>query len=298
MRFDINSGSRISSAGDAYAETKKVYRKLQPQDFAAIVIVLGVLPVAFLFEITYVFSFFFEFLSDTWFFKVAPLAYCGLNVYLNLYKIVKVGPNGNASDLPSVQKPGYKFCHSCNVNSPPRAHHCPVCETCVMRRDHHCSFGAVCIGHFNQRYFVAAIFNLMVVASIIAWYNFELVLMKIPVRPVDYWFFMFPQVAVAFRFITIYQFSMLMLFASSFAVVLFTAYLISAQVFCIYRGQTRVEYLLGIHAYNLGTMENIKQALGRRWPLIFISPFISSPLESDGITFRTVDTEPQQTKYL
>ncbi|RCN35775.1 DHHC zinc finger domain protein [Ancylostoma caninum] len=46
----------------------------------------------------------------------------------------------------------FRYCHSCHANSPPRAYHCPVCDVCCFRRDHHCSFGAVCVGHFNQSY--------------------------------------------------------------------------------------------------------------------------------------------------
>uniref|UniRef100_A0A914RL69 Uncharacterized protein n=1 Tax=Parascaris equorum TaxID=6256 RepID=A0A914RL69_PAREQ len=45
-----------------------------------------------------------------------------------------------------------------------------------------------------------------------------------------------------------------------------------------------------VHAYQLGFMENVRQALGRRWPLIFLSAFISSPLASDGLSFMMRET--------
>jgi len=36
---------------------------------------------------------------------------------------------------------------------PYRAHHCRVCDRCVLKMDHHCIFLAQCIGHFNYKYF-------------------------------------------------------------------------------------------------------------------------------------------------
>ncbi|PIO60736.1 hypothetical protein TELCIR_17760, partial [Teladorsagia circumcincta] len=47
--------------------------------------------------------------------------------------------------------------------------------------------------------------------------------------------------------------------------------------------------LQDVHAYQLGVMDNIRQCLGTRWPLIFISPFIPSHLPSDGMSFVTRD---------
>ena len=50
-----------------------------------------------------------------------------------------------------------------------------VCDMCVFRRDHHCSFGAVCVGHFNQRYFMASILNLLpLMAALTKWVLFNL----------------------------------------------------------------------------------------------------------------------------
>ncbi|RYH30106.1 hypothetical protein EON65_06300 [archaeon] len=44
------------------------------------------------------------------------------------------------------------FCKKCNFPKPDRAHHCSICNTCVMRMDHHCPWLSNCVGLRNYRY--------------------------------------------------------------------------------------------------------------------------------------------------
>ena len=53
---------------------------------------------------------------------------------------------------------GWKPCVPCSFTKPPRCHHCPICDKCVLKRDHHCFFARNCIGLKNQRFFI--VFNL------------------------------------------------------------------------------------------------------------------------------------------
>lgn len=56
------------------------------------------------------------------------------------------GPNA-AIEVPT------KYCKSCNIWRPPRAHHCRECDNCVETQDHHCVWLNNCVGRRNYRYF-------------------------------------------------------------------------------------------------------------------------------------------------
>ncbi|KAL7978276.1 hypothetical protein Chor_014815 [Crotalus horridus] len=53
------------------------------------------------------------------------------------------------------------------------------------------------------------------------------------------------------------------------------------------RGQTTKEWFEGNRQYHLGWRENLRQVMGDRWLLAFLTPFVGSPLPGDGITFQT-----------
>lgn len=46
-----------------------------------------------------------------------------------------------------------KYCKTCNIWRPPRAHHCRLCDNCIETQDHHCVWVNNCIGRRNYRYF-------------------------------------------------------------------------------------------------------------------------------------------------
>jgi len=54
-----------------------------------------------------------------------------------------------------------KKCLTCHNFKPLRAHHCSICDICVLRMDHHCPWINNCVGHYNQRYFLLMIFYVL-----------------------------------------------------------------------------------------------------------------------------------------
>ncbi|XP_052798311.1 uncharacterized protein LOC128230241 [Mya arenaria] len=61
----------------------------------------------------------------------------------------------------------WTFCEPCGIHTPPRAHHCPLCQTCILKRDHHCFVAASCVGFRNLRHFCVFLFY-AVLATIFA----------------------------------------------------------------------------------------------------------------------------------
>ena len=65
--------------------------------------------------------------------------------------IKSAGSEHNAMDVPT------KYCKTCNIWRPPRAHHCRVCNSCIETQDHHCVWLNNCVGRRNYRYFFSFI---------------------------------------------------------------------------------------------------------------------------------------------
>ncbi|GIL73536.1 hypothetical protein Vretifemale_3674 [Volvox reticuliferus] len=47
----------------------------------------------------------------------------------------------------------HKYCITCNIWRPERAHHCRVCGFCMDHFDHHCGTMGTCIARLNHRFF-------------------------------------------------------------------------------------------------------------------------------------------------
>ena len=60
------------------------------------------------------------------------------------------------ADLRKLEDPVYhQTCKKCkDAWKPPRAYHCKVCNTCIMKMDHHCVWISNCVGAGNSKAFL------------------------------------------------------------------------------------------------------------------------------------------------
>jgi len=89
------------------------------------------------------------------------------------------GPAATGSTNTAMEVPT-KYCKSCNIWRPPRAHHCRICDACIETQDHHCVWLNNCVGRRNYRQFftfvatgtILALFLLAAsLAHILVWMN-------------------------------------------------------------------------------------------------------------------------------
>lgn len=51
-----------------------------------------------------------------------------------------------------------RWCKKCDQEKPMRAHHCSVCNACVLRMDHHCPWINNCVGYRNHGHYLRFLF--------------------------------------------------------------------------------------------------------------------------------------------
>ncbi|RKO88262.1 DHHC palmitoyltransferase-domain-containing protein, partial [Blyttiomyces helicus] len=85
-----------------------------------------------------------------------------LSIWVNYY----LGVTTDAGGVPAAHDPMEerdskargrrkpRWCKKCAGYKPPRAHHCSVCDRCILKMDHHCPWLNNCVGHNNQSHFV------------------------------------------------------------------------------------------------------------------------------------------------
>lgn len=96
------------------------------------------------------------------YFHLALIGFLTMNIIGNFYYLQRIDSSAKRKNLPSILYSSWKYCHFCQINCPPRAYHCPVCDECILRRDQHCMFSGSCVGFYNHRYYLMALIYVMI----------------------------------------------------------------------------------------------------------------------------------------
>ena len=217
---------------------------------------------------------------------------CGLFVYFNVITSFFLLSTTNSTTarhiLPSILKPGWRYCSECQTNSPPRSSHCWLCNSCVLRRDHHCMFSGSCVGHQNQRYFLTLLFYLTVGSIYCNYLNFDYTFeilggfswrsVLTMILPLLSW-----TIGIAGTVTFAVSFVSAMCIVSLFLFIILMFY----HGRNVFYGQTCNERNRGINDYNYGWKTNIRIVLGERWYCSWLCPLITSPPLGDGFEFKS-----------
>ncbi|XP_029708448.2 probable palmitoyltransferase ZDHHC24 [Aedes albopictus] len=189
----------------------------------------------------------------------------------------------------------WHLCSTCEAVAPPRSWHCNTCGTCVLKRDHHCVFTGCCIGHRNHRYFIMFVLHLFVAtlyASVLNNYFIWFVrgeefrnwtsLVKI----------VFPLAMLVIDTSTKQYY--LVIYLINMVGMMFTGVLLIYHGRLILNG--RVVHERNSQEYDLGWKENLRMVLGKRWRLVWLSPFLKSKLPHNGVNWDEVQREAAKSK--
>ncbi|XP_030562502.1 probable palmitoyltransferase ZDHHC24 [Drosophila novamexicana] len=187
----------------------------------------------------------------------------------------------------------WHLCTHCQMLVPPRAWHCRLCNCCMLKRDHHCNVTANCVGHLNQRYFVALLFHLSLGCGTAFVYNVYHLWSQRQVLfsdPIGYLGLSMGLRSLSFpghnnndptldSKLTWLIINGGVIKLNIFAMILASSHLI-LQLIMISRGSCL--YFVRDRSYDFGFWQNLQLVLGKRLFWTMLSPLVPSPLPHDG----------------
>ncbi|KAK4877419.1 hypothetical protein RN001_009925 [Aquatica leii] len=251
-------------------------------DAAVTIFTLLIIPVVYWFELFVVMPTFHDLWSFWYNFHFIMGTIIFINVSANYAAIVLCDTSIKGRLMPMTKQPQWHYCATCESLAPPRSWHCNICNICILKRDHHCMFTSCCIGHHNHRYFLMFVMYLFIASLYATIYNSFFIWAR-----VDFSNFMslFKVIFPLAMLLVDHSFNQTYLFLYLIVLItfVFTGALLYFHIGLLLKGTVTYERNRNCKEYDLGTVMNIKTVLGEHWYLVWISPFITSELSSDGI---------------
>ncbi|KAG2388121.1 hypothetical protein C9374_000971 [Naegleria lovaniensis] len=204
----------------------------------------------------------------TYCFHLAFGVYMAISVGFNYFQCIRVSPGNtpkewvhSLGDFESFKRipktiPGKtwsKWCGRCQQPKPVRAHHCHICDTCVLRMDHHCPWLNNCVGLENHKYFLSFVIFLAI-ASI---YQFFMIGFGLAgVYSPD------PVLLESWDFYAMLE--MILSGSVGITMLLFSAW----HIYLVLTNQTSIEFQFnkgkedGENPFDIGILQNIQQVFG------------------------------------
>eukprot|EP00747_Dinoflagellata_sp_TGD_P223954 gnl/TRDRNA2_/TRDRNA2_95923_c1_seq1.p1 gnl/TRDRNA2_/TRDRNA2_95923_c1~~gnl/TRDRNA2_/TRDRNA2_95923_c1_seq1.p1 ORF type:complete len:333 (+),score=44.84 gnl/TRDRNA2_/TRDRNA2_95923_c1_seq1:133-1131(+) len=171
------------------------------------------------------------------------------------------------------------MCQNCQDRRPERAHHCSICNRCVLRFDHHCPWVGNCIGFGNHKYFLLlGLYGTLACTIFVLATLGQLKGLLLPG-------YHQPRIGVRMSTSDMMALSIGGLLAMSFLLALGSLFV--THVFLTSQNLTTVEVsLTGRNPYNLGARRNVQQLLGS-YDLLWFLPVPPAKPNSDGLSYPT-----------
>ncbi|XP_057374794.1 probable palmitoyltransferase ZDHHC24 [Daphnia carinata] len=269
-------------------------------ELVALGFVFFIIPAIYIFELAVVLPAVYdgkkEFDKFWFYFHSACGTYVMFNVVGNLIGVILVDTSAKhliVDTKMASSSAGWHFCSFCETLSPPRSWHCSQCNTCILKREHHCGFTGCCIGYNNFRFFYLFLAYLFRATIYATYFNHYFIWSQV----IEFEWSHIIRIAMP---LTILFFgidtSMTQLYFFYYSITMigccFSGVLLYQQSNLAFFNQTSWERDKGTNDHDCGVMHNIRDALGRRWHLIWLCPFLQSPLPHKGIKWMTRDQVP------
>jgi len=155
-----------------------------------------------------------------------------------------------------------RYCEKCRCIKPDRAHHCSICNKCVLKMDHHCPWVNNCVGFSNYKFFCLFLNYAMLYCVYVAATSLEYF--------IKFWGAL--QTFEASRFHLLFLFFISIMFSISLSSLFFYHF------YLIIKNRSTLEsfrgpiFISGVdkNGFNLGSKENVKQVFGNNLPKAFL----------------------------
>ncbi|KIY66742.1 zf-DHHC-domain-containing protein [Cylindrobasidium torrendii FP15055 ss-10] len=156
-------------------------------------------------------------------------------------------------------------CSKCLSQRPERAHHCRICNRCVLKYDHHCPVRInACVGIHNERHFILFMTYFVLACGIFAVNGFDGVLLALGASYVytgmDPWPYRIPQIAFILIYVLAAVLSLAVLSMLSYHLwmVMHAETSVESQDFHIYRKVAKRRGETFTNSYDLGKIRNLE----------------------------------------